>query len=280
MKIGNKDYPERLVRLTVKRLIEQYCHEISTHTVQLWIVIEDNADKAKPLGSAVLLTINDKYYLLTAAHVIDGCDISNIAFWDNQDLVRVSGNVAYLSNASEINKNGDVAVWQLSEDATFALLKHYHFLPFDRVKLRHNIVAQERYIILGYPVSKTKKIYHNMTIPIKTCQFVTSGDVTSRKYFHNNLNPQVNFMLVYHRRKVQGFGTDKKQIEHLPDPHGMSGCGLWYLDEDKHSRLVGLMIGYNHTDSIMIASRIDLVTEIIRKKFDMAIPSNHLLKRK
>ena len=262
----------------VKTVFNGIANEVGTHTVQLWLVIENDADKAKPFGSAILLEANGSHYLLTAAHVLDDIDVSNLAFWDDQDLVQVSGKCVYLSTKAEINKKADVAIWQLSDDATSALLKHYTFLPFDRVSQDHQIVEQERYLLLGYPVSKTKKIYKTMTIPIKSLPLFTRGVINQRKLERNELDGDVNLMVEYHRRKAQSFGAKKGQIEHLPDPHGMSGCGLWYIDADKTLKLVGVMTGYNHTDSVMIASRIDLVTEVIRLSFDSTLPPSNTIK--
>lgn len=272
--LGSHQGLQELKKRAIKEIVRKFTDEIATHTVQLWLVVEDSADKAKPWGTAVLVEAHGKHYLTTAAHIMDGIDVKKLAFWDEQDLVQVSGQAVFLSNQAEINKMGDVAVWELSEDATAALLKHYVFLPFDRVKLNHKIETRERYFLLGYPVSKTKKLYKSKTIPIKTMKFFTCGIVSQRKMKHNNLDPLVNFMLDFHRRKAQTVGGDNRQIVHLPDPHGMSGCGLWYLDDDKIARLVGVMIGYNHTDTILIASRIDLTTEIIRKSFDAGIPAS------
>ena len=271
---GSLEYIRQLRELAYRRAVNVFSDEIATHTVQLWLVIDDDANKAKPLGSAVLIEFNNRHYLLTAAHVMDGIDVKNLAFWDEQDLVQVSGHAVFLSNQAEINRMGDVAVWELSSGATSALLKHYVFLPFDRIKLDHHLETRERYFLLGYPASKSKKIYRTMTISIKAFKFFTRGVKSLQKMKHNQLDANVNFMLEYHWRKAQPVFANKRQIEQLPDPHGLSGCGLWYMDDDKESKLVGIMIGYNHIDSIMIASRIDLATEIIRKSFDNSIPSS------
>lgn len=260
-----------------KRVVESFSDEIATHTVQLWLVVDDDGDKAKPYATAVLLEANGFRYLLTAAHVLDGIDVKNLAFWDDQELVQVSGRAVYLSNRAEINRMGDVAVWLLSDDARDALSKHYVFLPFDRVGLDHQLKTEERYFLMGYPVSKTKKIFKTKTIPIKSLKFFTRGELSDCKMKRNQLDPKVNFMLEYHRRKAQTVGASHGQVEHLPAPHGMSGCGLWYLDDDKIGRLVGIMIGYNHVDTIMIASRIDLATEMIRKSFDASVAQSHTI---
>ena len=58
-----------------KKVVGMFSDEIATHTVQLWLVIDDNGDKAKPYATGVLLEANGHYYLLTAAHVMDGIDI-------------------------------------------------------------------------------------------------------------------------------------------------------------------------------------------------------------
>lgn len=268
---------KELQNRALKKVVGMFSDEIATHTVQLWLVIDDDGDKAKPFATAVLLEANGNHYLLTAAHVLDGIDVKNLAFWDDKDLVQVSGHAIYLSNLAKVNRTGDIAVWKLSDDARNALLKHYVFLPSDRVGLDHKLKTDERYFLLGYPVSKTKKIFKTKTIPIKSLNFFTRGELSERKMNRNHLDPQVNFMLEYHRRKAQTVGASNRQIEHLPDPHGMSGCGLWYLDDDKTGYLVGIMIGYNHVDTIMIASRIDLAIEMIRRSFDANMPVSHTI---
>lgn len=273
-KFGTWQYFEEMRRQAIKHVVNTFTNEVANYTVQLWLVIDDNADKAKPWGSSVLLDINAKHYLVTAAHVLDDIDINNLAFWDEQDLVQVSGHLVYLSTQAQVNRTGDIAVWELSNDADATLMKHHQFLPLDRVRLNHHIDLRERYLLLGYPVTKTKKIFKSKTIPIESLKLFTCGVSSEAKMRNNQLDPKINFLLEYHRRKAQSFLAPKRQIEHLPAPHGLSGCGLWHMEDDKIARLVGIMTGYNYTDSIMIASRIDLATEIIRLSMDASIPAS------
>lgn len=99
---GSLEYIRQLREQAYRRAVDVFSDEIATHTVQLWLVIDDDANKAKPFGSAVLIEFNNRHYLLTAAHVMDGIDVKNLAFWDEQDLVQVSGHAVFLSNQAKI----------------------------------------------------------------------------------------------------------------------------------------------------------------------------------
>jgi len=55
--------------------------------------------------------------------------------------------------------------------------------------------------------------------------------------------------------------------------------GIWYWNGSK-SYLIGIMTGYNNEEAVFIGTRIDLVTELIRQRFDNSILPTEVIKPK
>jgi hypothetical protein len=70
------------------------------------------------------------------------------------------------------------------------------------------------------------------------------------------------------------FSSNMQQTHHGPEPIGVSGGGLWYLPSFFVERgknvpliLIGIMIEHHGSFNILAASRISLITEILRDHF-------------
>lgn len=87
----------------------------------------------------------------------------------------------------------------------------------------------------------------------------------------------VNYLVDFHINKLYNFINDCKQT--APRPRGNSGMGIWYWNGSK-SYLIGIMTGYNNEEAVFIGTRIDLVTELIRQRFDNSILPTEVIKPK
>ena len=257
--------------------MDRYFDEISQYVVQLWLILSEEPLQFRPHASAVLVEMNGRKYLLTAGHVLDDIDLKYLCFFENDDLVKVQGEVTYLSNKVKENINGDIAAYLLEDENAAELSKHYKFLPFDRVLMNHLLSREPRYFIVGYPVSQSKKWFQKKIIRINSLRFNTRGIIDSKKMKRLGLDPQVNFMVEFHRRKCSNLWDVKNQKQYLPAPNGLSGAALWYIDDDKVMKLVGIMTGYNFVETVMTASRIDLATEMIRHRFDHSVEKTRVI---
>lgn len=127
------------------------------------------------------------------------------------------------------------------------------------------------------PASKTKKRYVQRTIETKAFHFLTCGITETKKYEKLNLYQDVNYLVDFHINKLYNFINDCKQT--APRPRGNSGMGIWYWNGSK-SYLIGIMTGYNNEEAVFIGTRIDLVTELIRQRFDNSILPTEVIKPK
>lgn len=250
---------------------------IVPYTIQLFKI--DSAQEPVniyALGTGVLLQINGEHYLCTAAHVYHGEDITKIGASFGDTFYVLQGEVTYLAADNSLeNQNGDIAVCKLSKEVAADLKEKHQFLPWERIGLNHALKEEYRYIMMGYPASKTKKRYVQRTIKASAFYFLSSGITDSQKYESLNLHQDVNYLVDFHINKVYNFINDCKQT--APCPRGNSGMGIWYYDGDK-TYLVGIMTGYNNKESVFIGTRIDLVTELIRQRFDNRISQTESIK--
>ena len=63
-----------------------------------------------------------------------------------------------------------------------------------------------------------------------------------------------------------------------PQPHGISGSGLWLLIGDPESELYPILIGilseYHENKAILISTKIDLFIDLLKQKFDSSIQND------
>ncbi len=90
-------------------------------------------------------------------------------------------------------------------------------------------------------------------------------------------------LLNYRQKKVRNFNSGT--IQQNVSPEGISGCGVWYIPKflsDKEDlpefRLVGQIIEQNKEKTILIATRIHMVTEVIRRDFGINLPQSLITK--
>ena len=252
---------------------------IIPYTVQLF-KIDSTKEPVEiyPLGTGTLLHINGNHYMCTAAHVYHDEDIIKIGVSFDETFYILQGEITYLSaNHSIENNNGDIAICKLSEEVANDLKEKYNFLPWKRIMLNHILEEQPRYLMKGYPASKTKKRYVQRTIETQAFHFLTCGITETKKYEKLNLYQDVNYLVDFHINKLYNFINDCKQT--APRPRGNSGMGIWYWNGSK-SYLIGIMTGYNNEEAVFIGTRIDLVTELIRQRFDNSILPTEVIKPK
>lgn len=251
--------------------------EISPYVVQIFRrEPEVEPVEEQPLATGVLAEINGKSYLLTAGHTFQGEDINQVGTIIGHDFYVFKGDLSYLSvTNSEENNNADLGVYKLLPEVADDLKQKYKFLPYERILNNHVLSEENRYFILGYPVSKSKMDRKRKTIKVSPFHYVTSGYVDFKKYHEWGYDNNINFLIEFHRSKIQKIGDARKQT--APKAEGNSGAGLWFLDDDGILRLVGILSSYDYEKSIFVASRIDMATEIIRHKFDSKIIKSELV---
>lgn len=244
--------------------------EISKCTIQLVILdstVEPVTD-ARPLGSAVLFTHNDKYYLLSAAHVFSGEKIANICYLSHSsEFVSVVSNMSFYDTANPVNYPMDIAVTDLEPIVVQSLLQDgYRFATMYDTFYANYIGKINSYLIYGFPASKTKRMRKEGIWRRSPFIFKTT---LARKINIKNYDAKVNLFVDWHRKKLR---TDKGLRCHGCKPNGLSGCGIWIHDGSDDYALHGIMIGYDRCECYLAATKFENVTQLIRERFDPQLP--------
>lgn len=219
----------------------------------------DKEGREAHIGSGVLIKTECNYYLLSARHVFENDKnvlnkktVNNIVYCKDDTVYPINGVFAYYSADEKI----DILVCKLSEYTQGILSQFFEFMPSYMMAQDSFLHNTKDYYIIGYPIGKIKTSYpYNDTIERSLSVIQTAG-LESDKF---------NFHLEFHRDKMRDSQTGLRIS--VPNVRGMSGCGLWYKYQE-NIYLVGIVHYYDNTISIISATKIDYVIDILNRKFN------------
>ena len=237
-----------------------------------------NLNSYKQHGTGVFVKIDTKYFLFTAAHVLD--DIKDLFIpTRNGDVLIKPGGKILKNNANNTRKNDelDLGIMILDDLTVKDLIDDYNFLDQTHIEINHNPMNFNCYLIFGYPSSWSKKSmlrksFHS--IPF----FTFTKCIEKSEYKKLNRTDTLNLVLEYDRKNTPNLKS--KTMSFGPDLFGISGCGLWFLnpnDLNSEPKLIGIMNEWSTINrKLLSATRIDAYTEILRKRGEINFPETDL----
>lgn len=239
---------------------------IEKHTIQFF----NNSNPANPdnkptsRGSGVLLKHNTNHYIATAAHVIENSEDNHFGVYTQTKDFFELGTSCMCKEANDPDKTSlDIAVWYIEPEIADDIAPRDWWYDVENCLINHSESSEERYFIFGFPAKKIELCEDTKAIVQYPFKFHTRGYSTSRHAGKAHFNPKYNLLLEFHKKKIEDIKTGMRQT--APDPYGISGCGLWFLDEGEY-RLVGIMTEWkNPTEGIpaFMATKIDSVVNAI-----------------
>lgn len=263
---NNQNYSSKLLHETSKSILES--------TIQFFS--DNSKGKQSPTASGLLVCIANRYFILTAAHVIaEHSNDIEIVIPPNK-LLRPGG-VLYFTplpiSGNRIDDKLDFAVMELEDSVVSEVSTVFKFITLDDIDFRHKTVSEPCYLSVGYPVTKTKKIWGKGKISAVPFPYLTEPNPSFN--FENFGFSSKTHIAVQFDGKVT---SEKiKQVHKAPKMEGISGSGLWYVNHlatdstSKRKKLVGLIIEVNN--KALIATRIEVIIETIQHYFDLDIPA-------
>ena len=239
---------------------------------------------AHPHASGVFIKIENLYFLLTAAHVVDYQHNDIYIGIDNKTLLKLGGE--WTGNIpADIRENDriDTAILKLDDISVEKIKGKYEFLDISEVGINHNFELMPKYQSVGFPASQSK--YNKFKNETKSTPFLfTTMPAEKNIYEELKCKEFINFIVHYDKKNVRDYKTDKRQTG--PDPFGISGSGLWYTPvqlrekgEKVEKKLVGIMTEWpSKNKKYWIGTRIDLFTEVIRQKYNLDIEQSKIVK--
>ena len=255
----------------------------------------------RPCASSVLISDGSSYYLITCSHTFS--TYNN----DGVDFGFMIGNTFYYLNGQRVSapdtiEQGicDVSVVKLEKDTSTILQNNgYCFITQEHLAINNIIEGHQQLYVCGYPANRTKRVYRNDGSPFHLSQLTEDGTETrcypivykskmaylilpatsNDKYYKQlKLEKHLQYVLDFHKDKLC---DSKGRRISLPNPRGMSGCGLWGInDSDNSYYLVGIMTAFGESLPYMQATRIDYVTELMRNVLNASLPKSEIVQVK
>ena len=186
--------------------------------------------RIKILGSSVYLTFNDRYFLATASHVIEGRPV----IFSDPELTISLPNV-FVGFPDPI----DVSVAELSGP-----LEKYQPLHVKQMRNFAKLPTGGRFFASGFPGSKT---HEDRKVIDSTLITIFSGGEKKVEFERLNVAQQWAFGFHYPKKGLKDFdGKPTNQV----NAHGMSGGGVFWISDRGHretvpSFLVGILVRWD-----------------------------------
>ena len=231
---------------------------------------------AEPIGSCTLFVARDRHFLITAAHVVDHNEDTTLYLPGHGTLAVILGT----SHQTRLPVSGlreddhvDIAVLELDTDSVSSI--GGSFLTEEDIDEDDPGLPDCVYMAVGYPLSKNRRkinpMKHKMT-PVRVR--IVNTLLGQAEYGGLGLNSEVHRVLKY---SPEDCVDDDGLRMAGPVPIGMSGGGLWrvgrygrpqdLVDPRHQPRLVGVLIEHRKACRAIVATRMSLVMDIIRRKY-------------
>lgn len=228
------------------------------------------------LGSGVLLTIDNRYFVATAAHVVKGATSNTYVVLGDYE-VRLAGQ--WCSTKPTVI---DLAVLELSDAPQIAELQQaYQFLTLDDLSLRQKTLTGN-FLLVGYPATKTK-VYGGAVHPKP--YFLQAPEATDFDLASKGLQRGAHLVLNATGLVVSAPNPNPHKT---PDLEGISGGGVWdtgnYLryDPAQEKKLVGIITEEVNSgrgrQRHLLVTRTAVLLEFMRQAFGLSIPVSTTIK--
>ena len=252
--------------ITTGMMIDKNTKEIESCMVPIFH--GKKGERLNFVGTSIYFEIESRYFLFTAKHVaLENPKDFYIPLCDDEFFNIPTDNFTY----SESDKI-DIAVFELVQSLdSFIPLTISQCLPYEEVKYySRNLIA------VGYPGSRIKSTSTTVRTLLK--KFVTKE--SSRNEYHKfNADNRISIVVDFNKKETISLKGEKKVF---PDPNGMSGGGLFWIQHKGLSTrslplLCGILVYWDcNSESGMKATKIDFALAILKKRFGITIPQTHI----
>ena len=234
-------------------------------------------------GTGILVEFGDAGFLISAAHVFENFENLRIPLKTENSMLKPGGEL-FINEINGTRKEDriDIGFLKLDKKSKIELQLSYDFLNQESIEINHEVLNHPFYSFFGYPTSlsnfsKTRNSFH--TRPF--FQFTTP--ILIKEYSRFPVNANFNIVSTYDQKKA--YSMKGKCFSSGPSLHGISGCGLWFTDpidaivKTKKPKLVAIMTEWAKEidHSRIIGTRIDVLTEAIRKNCNIDFPESNII---
>ncbi len=223
--------PEEFLAIR-QRMISECAPEIVRWTIPFYGWVNDQPVQN---GTGVLFRLGDVHFVIAAAHVLDYPAIHNIPYMTGGEggklipllikkVVTSPVPVGYRPEESDMRNDDpwDIGIAELAPDTASQLTPFWRFAQLREAEPSPD-APQAIYYVVGYPFQLTEN--DALARSTETCllSYVTAiheGDRHSR-------DQKAEILLEY---PLENMDINENSV-HVPRPEGMSGCGIWRLND-------------------------------------------------
>ncbi|MCG6195529.1 hypothetical protein LFX25_20005 [Leptospira sp. FAT2] len=237
-----------------------------------------NKSKVYQLGSAVLITLDSKYFLISAAHVLMDNGTEYYAPYLG-DIYKISGVITgvYVEEITKRKEDKyDFAILELDEVCLNGLKNDYEFLTLANIDIDHKFDLKNFYSVAGFPGEHNNKLIDNDQKKIKSIIYFIFDHPELDNHIYSAIKAEKHAHLLV-KYDIDNVANE----ENIPcigiTPHGMSGGGIFWISdiitETKNSKkLVAVSIEYHKKQNVIMGIRIHVILEAIRQLHDVKFP--------
>lgn len=211
-------------------------------------------------GSCTLLKVSDRYFIVTAAHVLDAwintsCYIPNDnGFYELKPLLLFATPLPYTRNRDD--DKIDIGFVEIGVSDLPSGIKS-QFIDINDVAVVDHREEKRWFAVIGHPLTKTHTDHSKQHVKVKKPftfnSIQASKDVQTRLGFPSD-------SLVLHFQQSKVFSDDLLRMQ-APKPKGISGGAIWelpvvgnrHLTETKE-KLVGIVIEHRGSENALIGT--------------------------
>lgn len=257
----------------LKEIHEFHLPELIKNTVQIFV--QNSVEGICSLGTGVLFSFENRYFILTANHNLEGENLRELRLRIEDRLFQFPDIKVYHTKPKRNEKidRYDVAILELLDSqAISAFEAKMNFIGLNDIQLGANQRMSEKvnitcndYMCFGFP-GRTTRIYED-----EKNQFMVSPYLLGCGLNKRNLAPLIKegfdcHIFINKMKKARKYETKERiSIQKL---NGLSGGGLWdinYIDAQTGRfviKLVGILIRQNI--DLLIFTKIDLIIGMFR----------------
>jgi hypothetical protein len=213
------------------------------------------------IGSSVLVEFNENKYLISAAHVFKN---ENLIYYfpGIQNLVPLLGpSIQMTSNFKE--DRHDIKIISIS-DKLFEEFKTFNPIKVRESDAKRILEPETNVVLFGFPNSRNRKF--RRYIKKFSIQALTNTTADNNWYILEGYDTSLHILIHYNKRI--NFTADNIQVD-FPDPHGISGGGIWklflqknYLNS-KNNYLVGIVIEKSKNHKFIVGIKLEYVIKAL-----------------
>lgn len=243
---------------------------------------DDETDILQHIGSAVLLQLKDKLFVLTAAHVADYHVEGTLCMPVNGDFISIKGGLASLGKPDRRNFRRDdridMAYILCSGDTQKKILEEYRPITENECWFNDNVMPEDVYSVSGFPLTKTKK--RDGVFSGESYNY-TGEAAIDRKYENLGFDQENNIIINFRLKKSIDMHTGIKNIP--PHPKGASGGAIlrWPksekgiikgIESGAMRQLCGIVHTYKKNHNCMVGTKLGLYIDWIYRNNPELVP--------